>query len=78
MFREPSTTDVIIEIIRSLPEKERVVIAESIKEKKGVKKNSAKQTDKKAKYVPMDELLQKYKGKLPKGYKFDREEAYSR
>jgi hypothetical protein len=79
MFREPSTTDVIIEIIKSLPEKERAVIAKSINEKKKpAKKGTSKDGNKKVKYVPLDNLLQKYKGKLPNGFKFDREEANTR
>jgi len=84
MFREPSTTtEVIIEIIRSLPEKEQAVIVKSITEKKkpakkAAKEGKAKKTALNPEYEQMEKFLKRYRGRLPKGYKFDREEANAR
>jgi hypothetical protein len=82
MFRESrQTTSKIIELIQSLPEKEQKLIKKKLSS--GVKVKSKKQGKiKNSEYLKKIETFQKYVEKnrfeIPKGYKFDREEANAR
>jgi hypothetical protein len=72
MFKEKAT-DKLIEYIQSLPLSEQKIIAEKITKKNVLLKNaSAKNIQGFIAYT------KKFRGRLPKNYKFDREEANER
>lgn len=76
MFKE-TTTEKLIEYIQSLPAKEqRVIVRKIIVKKKDTKVTSAEKSQKKAQQF--FEYTKQFSGRLPKGYKFDREEANER
>lgn len=72
MFKE-SATDKLIEYILSLPQDEQNVIAKKIKDSAG---SSSKEFKKRLKHFVA--FTDKATGRLPKNYKFNRDEANER
>jgi hypothetical protein len=75
-------TDTLIQIIESLPDNEKRTIAEKITEKPSTKPIRRKAASKrKDSFTAMSDFLDALKpsqGRLPKNYKFNREEANER
>lgn len=72
-------TDALIQIIQSLPETKREKIARKIVVRTTRKKKISKAaTGQKKKMHDFISHMERYTGRLPKGYKFDREEANER
>jgi hypothetical protein len=80
MFREThSTASKIIELIQTLPEKEQKMIADKLSSsKKKSKKTSAPNGEYLKKIEIFQNYVEKHRFKVPKNYRFDREEANSR
>jgi len=81
MFREPKpTAESILELIRTLPKEEQKAIAKTLtEEKKGkTKKSRLTKAERIAKIKRFEKYVSKHRVKLPKNYKFDREEANRR
>ena len=78
MFREnQNTTDAIIELIKTLPETDQQRIVKTVSS--GKKKSSREmEKDRRQKIKEMNDFVKKQKVTLPKGFKFDREEAHKR
>ncbi|MDZ4844312.1 MAG: hypothetical protein SH857_02055 [Chitinophagales bacterium] len=72
-------TDTLIQIIQSLPETKKEKIARNIfgrkKHKSKINKAASGQKKKMQDFISH---MEPYTGRLPKGYKFDREEANER
>ena len=67
-------TEKLIEYIQTLPDSDRRLIVEKISSQKParVKKDAGDS------FAAMEKFLKKYRGLMPKGFKFDREEANAR
>ena len=69
-------TDVIIQLISTMPDKEKEKIARSISKPKTRKTRKRKIQSRKIEALISD--MKKTRGRLPNNYKFDREEANER
>jgi hypothetical protein len=81
MFREPKpTAESIIELIRTLPEIEQSAIAHSIKfsKSKGKRKIVMTPAERLLQVKRFEQYVSKQRISLPKGFRFDREEANRR
>ncbi len=76
MFKE-NATEKLIEYIQTLPLNEQRIIAESIAKKHSATKKKSDKTAKK-KIEDFTAYTKKFIGRLPKDYKFNREEANER
>jgi hypothetical protein len=76
MFKD-NATEKLIEYIQTLPLNEQKVIAESIAKTKSTIKPLTKKTTQK-KIEAFTAYTKKFTGRLPKNYKFNREEANER
>lgn len=77
MFKENSA-EKLIEYIQTLPVKEQKLIAEGISHTKQAKKDKGAKGRKKSGIKEMGSFLDSLGHKLPKNYKFNREEANER
>jgi hypothetical protein len=81
MFKENSnTTDAIIELIKTLPEKEQIKISDSLADGKKAPKSIMELSNKEyaKRLKSMNDFVKKNRFTLPKDFKFDREEAHER
>ncbi len=83
MFRETNqTASKIIELIQTLPEKEQKLIvrklSEPSKKTKAKKAESSSEKQQLKKIKVFQKYVEKHRFEMPKGYKFDREEANAR
>lgn len=75
---EDKLTDALIQFIQALPETKREKIARKITPKKKGKASAKKKTSKKTKVEKLVEHFGTLGNRLPKDYKFNREEANER
>jgi hypothetical protein len=79
MFRETNmTTGAIIELIRTLPEKEQKVIAQTITKKRKTKRIGITKAARLEQIKRFEKYVSKNRVALPKGFKFNREEIHER